>query len=113
MSRTDSDSKMSYLLSISLAAHFRARMAFLASVITGVKRWGILLYRVSSTRLGSIIIILRFSTAFLNRREVMMVCMVTLFPEPVVPAMRRWGIFAKLEKCDFPEIPLPSEINKG
>ena len=39
--------------SISATDHFKALMHFSGSVITGVSRWGILLYGVSSTCLGS------------------------------------------------------------
>ena len=38
----------------------------------------------------------------------MRVWIVTDFPEPVAPAMRRCGIFAMLAWYDLPETPLPS-----
>src|SRR3989338_7434961 len=43
----------SYLLSISVTAHFKAPKTFLLSVMTGVIKWGISLYKVSSTLFGS------------------------------------------------------------
>ena len=36
--------------------------------------------------------------------------MQTDFPDPVVPAIRRWGIEAKSPTIGFPEIFLPSAI---
>src|SRR3989344_3288399 len=88
-------------------------MAFFGSVITGVRRWGILLYIVSSTRLGSIIINLRFSGGFLNKSDVTMACMVTDLPEPVAPAIRRCGILARFAYCDRPAISRPNETKSG
>src|SRR3989344_4754189 len=104
---------MSYRRSISLATHLRAKIAFFGSVITGVKRGGILLYIVNSTRFGSIIMNLRFLGGFLNKREVTMAWMVTDLPAPVAPAKRRWGILARFAKCEWPEISLPSETKSG
>ena len=37
----------------------------------------------------------------------------TDFPEPVVPATRAWGIFAKLPNTDLPEILRPRAIVSG
>src|SRR3989344_6942006 len=102
-----------YRLSISLAAHFKDKIAFFASVITGVKRCVILLYCVNSTLLGSIIINFKFSVEFLNSKELIIACIVTDFPLPVVPAIKRWGIFAKFENIAFPEMLLPSAIMRG
>src|SRR3989344_618176 len=84
-----------YRLSISLAAHFKDKIAFFASVITGVKRCGILLYCVNSTLLGSIIINFKFSVEFLNSKELIIACIVTDFPLPAVPAIKRRGNIAK------------------
>ena len=39
-----------------------------------------------------------------------MVLMQTDFPDPVVPAIRRWGIEVKSPTIGFPEIFLPSAI---
>src|SRR3989344_8774153 len=113
MSRTDSASRMSYRRSISLAAHLSAKIVFLASVITGVSKCGILLYKVNSTRFGSIIINLKSSGPFLYKREAIIECMVTDFPEPVVPATKQWGIFARFPKTARPEIARPSAIVRG
>src|SRR3989344_8236540 len=100
-------SKISYLRSISFEAHFRDMMTFLASVMTGVRRWGILLYWVNSTLLGSIIINFRFSGELRKSRELIIACMVTDFPLPVAPAIRRWGILAMLAKIEAPDMLLP------
>src|SRR3989344_3009652 len=99
--------------SISFASHLRASMAFLASVMTGVSRWGILLYRVNSTRFGSIIMNFNVSGGFLKSRELIKTCIVTDFPDPVAPAISRWGILARLVKCDWPDIPLPKDTISG
>src|SRR3989338_764577 len=96
-----------YRLSISLAAHFKDKIAFFASVITGVKRCGILLYCVSSTLLGSIIINFKFSVELRKRREFMMAWMVTDLPLPVAPAISRWGILAILANIEDPDMLLP------
>src|SRR3989344_3552927 len=104
---------MSYLRFISFAAHFRARMAFLASVMTGVSKWGMFLYRVSSTRFGYIIMNFMSSGPFLYRREEIIEWIVTDFPAPVVPATNTCGIFAKFPKMARPEMPRPRAIRRG
>src|SRR3989338_1340074 len=88
ISRARSASSTLYLRSISLAAHLRAMMAFLGSVITGVRRCGMPLYIVNSTRFGSIMMNRSAFGPLLYSSEVMMACMATLFPLPVAPAMR-------------------------
>src|SRR3989338_7941664 len=104
---------MSYRRSISFAAHFNARIVFFASVITGVKRCGILLYKVSSTRFGSTIMNLRLSGELRYKSDVIMAWILTDFPEPVAPAIRRCGAFARFPKYDVPEMPLPRHISRG
>ena len=37
----------------------------------------------------------------------------TDLPEPVAPATRTWGIFAKFAKWSFPDIPFPSVTSSG
>src|SRR3989338_10326285 len=113
MSRTDSLSNMSYRRSISFAAHLSARIVFLASVITGVSKWGILLYRVSSTRFGSINMNFKSSGPFRYKREVIIEWILTDFPEPVVPATKICGIFARLPKTALPEILRPRAVVRG
>ena len=75
--------------SISEIVHLSAFIVLCVSVITGVRRWGMPLYNVSSTRFGSIMIILKVSAVFWYSRLVMIVFIHTVFPEPVEPAIRR------------------------
>src|ERR1019366_8740033 len=55
----------------------------------------------------------RFSGELRYKREVMRAWIVTDLPEPVAPAMRACGDFAKLAKRALPVISLPSDIMSG
>ena len=39
----------------------------------------------------------------------MMECMATDLPDPVAPAISRWGILPRLAKWHLPDTPLPSD----
>src|SRR6056300_1397965 len=101
-----------YLVSISLTAHFRATTAFLGSVTTGVSKWGMPSYTDSSNILGSIIIILQVSGVCLYSHDNIIAFMPTDFPEPVVPATNKCGIFAKSTTIGNPAIFLPKHTGK-
>ena len=77
-------------------------MTFLGSVTTGTTRWGRALYCCSSTTLGSIMTKRSWSGVKRKRREAMMVLMQTDFPEPVLPAIRTWGISARSAMMGWP-----------
>ena len=62
--------------------------------MTGVKRWGISLYPVSSTRLGSTRINFTSFGEARKRIEARNELIATDFPEPVAPAINKCGIFA-------------------
>ena len=94
-------------LSISDTVHFKALTVLCTSVITGVSRCGMPLYSVSSTRFGSIIIMRNVSAVFWYNKLVIIVFMHTVFPEPVDPAIRRWGIFGKSANHTFPPTSFP------
>ncbi len=53
------------------------------------------------------------SGPFLYKREAIIEWIVTDFPEPVVPATRTCGIFARLPNIALPEIPRPRAIVRG
>jgi len=63
------------------------------SVTTGVSRCGIPSYKISSTLLGSIKINLTSWGVALKRIENKILWMKTDLPDPVVPAISKWGIF--------------------
>ena len=101
--------KSLYLFSISSTAQFKAKAAFFASVTTGIKRWGISLYTLSSTTLGSI------SNNFTSSGEdlyiilIIIVFMHTLLPEPVAPAISKWGILSIEETTGLPVTSFPKD----
>ena len=96
-----------YLVSISLTAHFKAVIALLGSVTTGVNRCGIPSYTDSSNILGSIIINLHVSGVCLYNNDKIIALMPTDLPDPVVPATNKWGIFARSTTTGYPAIFLP------
>src|SRR4030042_760697 len=76
--------------------------------MTGVARWGMLLYCVSSTLLGSIRIKrTSLGVLFISRQQII-VLRHTVLPLPVAPATRRWGILVKSAEIDSPPAPLPN-----
>ncbi len=67
-------------------------------------------YPDNSSRLGSIMRNFTSSGANLNRMLQIMALRDTLFPEPVVPAMRRWGILARSVTTGVPTMSSPREM---
>jgi hypothetical protein len=63
--------------------------------MTGERRCGSPSYGASSTRLRSMRMRRTSFGVACMRRLVMRALMQTLLPEPVAPATRRWGIFAR------------------
>ena len=47
------------------------------------------------------------------RMDMIMALMDTDLPEPVVPPMSRWGIFARSEMMSWPSTSLPMAISSG
>jgi hypothetical protein len=82
-------------------------VASLGSVTTGWSKWGMSLYTESSILLGSIIKILTISGESLKRMLLIMAFNETLFPVPVAPATRRWGIFTRSVMTGAPVISIP------
>src|SRR3990170_1537212 len=78
-------------------AHFKEDKILSGSIITGVKRWGIPLYSESSTLFGSA----RKRIVAINEFKR------TDFPEPVVPAIKTWGIFEISATIMFPATSRP------
>ena len=106
-SRTPVSENSRYRRSISMTAHCSAPAAFLGSVTTGTYRWGISLYTTNSTILGSIMIMrTSWGDALYSRLRIMELTHTDL-PEPVVPAMSTWGIFAILPTMTLPAMSLP------
>ena len=99
-----------YLLSISLTTQPKTEAALFASVITGHKRWGIPSYVDNSNILGSIRINLHFSGVCLYNKDKIIVLIQTDLPDPVVPAISKWGIEVKSPTIGKPEILFPSAI---
>ena len=99
-----------YLLSISFTTQPRTEAAFLASVITGHIRCGIPSYVESSSIFGSININLHLSGVWRYRRDKIIVFIQTDLPEPVVPAINKWGIDDKSPTIGLPEILFPKAI---
>ena len=65
------------------------------------------LYTESSILFGSIISIRAMSGVNLKSKLSIMVLMLTLFPVPVAPATRRWGILVRSATTGAPVISLP------
>ena len=83
-----------YLFTISCTAHASAPAAFLGSVTTGINKCGIPLYTDNSTTFGSTISNFTSLGFALYKMLVISVFIQTDFPEPVLPAISKWGIFA-------------------
>src|SRR5579859_1718322 len=83
---------------------------FSTSVTTGESRWGMPLYMLSSTILGSTINIRTSSGVACVRKLPMMALRATDLPEPVAPAISRWGIRARSPTRTAPATSLPSAI---
>src|SRR3989344_5482098 len=81
-----------YRRSISLIDHFKADTTFSGSTITGVSKWGIPLYCVNSTRLGSTRMSFTSCGLARNKNVAINEFKQILFPEPVLPAINTWGI---------------------
>ena len=99
-----------YLLSISLHTHLRAMIAFFGSVTTGVNKWAMSLYTLSSNIFGSIRIRRKSFGENLYKILASNVLINTDLPEPVVPATNRWGVLLKSITSIFPDISLPIHI---
>ena len=67
----------------------------------------------SSTFLGSIMMMRTWSGVARSRIELMKQLMQPLLPEPVVPAMSRWTIFARSASTGLPVMSLPSQNASG
>ena len=80
------------------------------STVTGVKRWGIPLNGVNSTRLGSINKSRNSEGEFSAIKQETIVFKHTLFPLPVAPATNKWGMFIKSKTTSSPPVLLPSAI---
>ena len=83
-------------MSISRTTHCSASAAFLGLVMIGVIRCGTPSYAVSSTRLGSTMIIRTSSGVDRMRIEAIIELTNDDLPEPVAPATSRCGILARL-----------------
>ena len=94
MSLTPLFAKRLYLFTISWTAHANAPAAFFGSVTTGINKCGIPLYTDNSTTLGSTINSFTSFGFALYNILVINVFIQTLFPEPVLPAIKTCGIFA-------------------
>ena len=94
MSLTFFWAKRLYLFTISCTAQANAPAAFFGSVTTGINKCGIPLYTESSTTLGSIISSFTSLGFALYIMLVIIVFIHTDFPEPVLPATNKCGIFA-------------------
>ena len=87
--------------------------AFLGSTTTSVSRWGSFSYWVSSTRLGSTMIIRTWSGVERMRIDVRAELRKLDLPEPVWPATRRWGILARLTITVRPLMSRPRVASSG
>src|SRR3972149_7932128 len=96
-----------YRLSISSISQRSAEITLSGSTITGVRRWGILLYPVNSTRFGSTRI--HLTSEGEERRRIVQrnELIATDFPEPVWPAIRTCGIRARSAIIGLPETSSP------
>src|SRR3990172_8242659 len=88
-------------------AHLRADRTLSGSTITGASRWGIPLYPVSSTRLGSTIMIFNSWGLVRKSKEAIKAFIHTDLPEPVLPAMRTWGILLISATIGVPDTSRP------
>ena len=91
-----------------MTAQPSAPAALRGSVTTGTSRCGIPLYTPSSTTFGSIMRKRTSSGVLLYSMLMIMELMQTDLPEPVVPAISRWGIFARSATVTSPAISRPS-----
>ena len=83
------------------------------SVMTGVSKCGMPSYTDSSSILGSTMIRRTSAGPDLNNRLSNMEFTPTDFPEPVVPATSRCGIFARSATIGWPEISCPRASVNG
>src|SRR3990167_5724108 len=88
-------------------AHFKEDRILSGSIMTGVKRWGIPLYSESSTLFGSARISLTSSGLARKRIVAINEFKRTDFPDPVVPAIKTWGILEISATIMFPETSKP------
>ncbi len=84
-----------------------------SSTTTGAIRCGMPLKFTSSTILGSIIKSCNVSGVCLKSRAAMMLLMHTDLPDPVAPAMSRWGMAARSAATGAPETLRPMAIRNG
>ena len=100
-------------MSISFTTHCSASAAFLGFVMMGVIRCGTPAYEVSSTRFGSIST-MRTSDGLACISRLVIIELTKLdLPEPVEPATRRCGIFARFARTYPPPTSLPTPIVIG
>jgi len=102
-----------YLCSISPRSHLSAAGTFFGSVTTDISMCGRLLNIFSSTTLGSTRMRRTSLGLFEYRRDVMIEFMQTDLPDPVAPAISRWGIFARSETSGLPDTSRPSAIGSS
>ena len=82
----------------------------MGSVTTGVSKWAMSLYTLSSNIFGSIRIKRKSFGENLYKILASKVFINTDLPEPVVPATKRCGVLLKSITSIFPEISLPIHI---
>ena len=108
MFRAPASANSRYRFSISSTVHRSAADAFSASVITGTRRCGSPLYPESSTRFGSIKMSRNSSGRQRKRSDAIRALTITLFPEPVAPAISRCGILVRSVARAAPATSRPS-----
>ena len=79
----------------------------------GVMRWGMPAYGASSTRFGSINTMRTSAGVALISSETIIEFTKLDLPDPVAPATKRWGIFARLATTNPPSTSLPRPMVIG
>ena len=71
------------------------------------------LYGLNSTRFGSIMINRTSDGVARIKIDIIIAFMLTDLPEPVVPPMSKWGIFARSDTIQLPSTSRPMATCKG
>ena len=94
----------SYRDSICLTTHFKTGTDCFGSVTIGNRRCEISAYGANSNRFGSIKIMRSSSGVHLQSKLMSIEFSATDLPDPVDPAISRWGIFAKSTTTSLPTV---------